>query len=175
MWLLNYAGNADAGDKHNSYMASANRTVSHILSFMRSSPTWAYHGGSRSWGDVGNNGKWMTTFGTNANFETRANFHYRSGLNSIPLLEWYRRNPDDFNSNMILEIGLGAQAGTIVNIDPDTGASSMGLHMLPHIMEYDPHSGDFGLGFFGHALQVIRLLSIFDGNVYIIITKKVCL
>mgnify|MGYP004274824279 CR=1 FL=1 len=30
----------------------AKKTVDHILSYMRSSPTWAYHGGSRSWGDV---------------------------------------------------------------------------------------------------------------------------
>ena len=47
VWLLKYAGDAHAGDPHNSYTASANRTVNHILSFMRSSPTWTYHGGSR--------------------------------------------------------------------------------------------------------------------------------
>eukprot|EP00965_Chrysotila_dentata_P091496 3021231-Pleurochrysis_carterae.AAC.1 len=33
----------------------AKQTVDHILSYMRNSPTWAYHGGARSWGDVGNN------------------------------------------------------------------------------------------------------------------------
>merc|ERR1712039_117190 len=33
------------------------------------------------------------------------------------------------------------------------GAPSMMLHMLPHILDYDPHSGDFGLGFFGHTLE----------------------
>ena len=54
---------------------------------MRSSPTWAYHGGSRSWGDIGNNGKYLATFGTGA--ADRGNFHYRSGLNMIPLIEWY--------------------------------------------------------------------------------------
>ena len=108
---------------------------------------------SKSWGDVGNNGKWMPSFGTTANFETRCNFHYRAGLNSIPLLEWFRTHPDDYNAIMLLEIGLGAQAGTLANIDPETGATSMGLHMLPHILDYDPHSGDYGLGFFGHAIQ----------------------
>ena len=29
----------------------------------------------------------------------------------------------------------------------------MMLHMEPHIMQFDPHSGDFGLGFFGNTLQ----------------------
>lgn len=58
----------------------------------------------------------MTTSGTTANFETRANFHYRAGLNSIALLEWYRRHPDDYHASMILEIGLGAQAGMINSI-----------------------------------------------------------
>ena len=34
-------------------MTAAKRTVDHILSYMRSSPTWAYNGGARSWGDAG--------------------------------------------------------------------------------------------------------------------------
>ena len=43
---------------------AAKLTVDHVLSYMRSSPTWPYHGGARSWGDVGNNGKYLATFGT---------------------------------------------------------------------------------------------------------------
>ena len=70
---------------------TAKKTVDHILSYMRSSPTWAYHGGARSWGDVGNNGKWMVTFGTGAN--DRGQMHYRSGLNMIPLAEWCAADP----------------------------------------------------------------------------------
>ena len=143
MWLMYFA------DEDEAYAGLANRTIAHVLSYMRSSPTWAYHGGSRSWGDLGNNGKWMVSCGTAANFETRGNFHYRAGLNSIPLLEWYRRNPDEL---FVLEVGLGANAGTLMNID-ERGAPSMMLHMLPHVMEYDPRSGDYGLGFFGHALE----------------------
>ena len=53
MWNL-YFGNETA----------AKLTVDHVLSYMRSSPTWPYHGGARSWGDVGNNGKYLATFGT---------------------------------------------------------------------------------------------------------------
>lgn len=61
---------------------------------MRDSATWAYHGGGRSWGDVGNNGKYLATFGTGS--QDRGQMHYRAGLNMIPLLEWYRKHPDDF-------------------------------------------------------------------------------
>eukprot|EP01084_Bolivina_argentea_P028655 53226_1 len=148
VWLMYFAnGTYQSND---TYMLAAKKTVDHVLSYMKSSGTWAYHGGSRSWGDLGNNGKWMVSSGTACNFETRGNMHYRSGLNMIPLIEWYRSNPDDF---FLLEISMGAQAGQLVNIEPGSGAPSMMLHMLPHILDYDPHSGDFGLGFFGHTLE----------------------
>ena len=45
-------------------LTAAKRTVDHILSYMRSSPTWPYNGGARSWGDAGNNAKWLPSFGT---------------------------------------------------------------------------------------------------------------
>lgn len=51
-----------------------------------------------------------------------------------------------------MEIALGAQAGTLTSINED-GAPSMMLHMLPHVLDFDPHSGDYGLGFFGHTIQ----------------------
>eukprot|EP01052_Picozoa_sp_SAG31_P044443 SAG31_NODE_7747_length_1605_cov_1.277556_2_plen_289_part_00 len=141
VWLLYFA------NKTNGMAAAAKETVDHVLSYMRSSATWAYNGGSRSWGDLGNNGKWQVTAG--ADFETRGNFHYRSGLNSIPLLEWYRINPDDF---FLAEVALGAHAGQMNNID-ETGAPGMMMHMEPHILAFDPHSGDFGLGFFGCSVE----------------------
>jgi hypothetical protein len=91
----------------------------------------------------------MVSSGTHSNFETRGNMHYRTGLNMIPLIEWYRANPDDF---FLLEVAMGAQAGQLTNID-ERGAPSMMLHMLPHVLDFDPRSGDFGLGFFGHTLE----------------------
>jgi hypothetical protein len=45
-----------------------------------------------------------------ANYGTRGNFHYRSGLNAIPLIEWFIRNPDDV---FLLEPALGAVAGQV--------------------------------------------------------------
>jgi len=127
----------------------AKKTVDHILSYMRSSPTWAFHGGSRSWGDIGNNGKYLATFGTGA--ADRGNMHYRSGLNMIPLIEWYRLHPEE--GLLLLEISMGAITGQMVNIDPITGATSMMYHASPHMLAFDPHSGDYGLGFFGNALE----------------------
>ena len=39
------------------------------------------------------------------------------------------------------------------NID-ETGAPSMMFHSFPFVNEYDPRSGDYGLGFFGHSMEV---------------------
>lgn len=66
---------------------AAKATVDHILSYMRSIPSWAYNGGARA-ADSGNNGKFMAAQGTGK--PDRGQMHYRSGLNMIPLLEWYR-------------------------------------------------------------------------------------
>ena len=107
----------------------AKMTVDHVLSYMRNSPTWAYHGGARSWGDIGNNGKYLATFGTGA--QDRGLMHYRSGLNMIPLIEWYRQHPDD---HFALEVAMGALTGQMANIDKD-GAPSMMFHAVtppPH-------------------------------------------
>ena len=29
----------------------------------------------------------------------------------------------------------------------------MMFHAVPHLLDFDPHSGDYGLGFFGNALE----------------------
>ena len=47
---------------------------------------------------------------------------------------------------------MGAITGQMTNIDRD-GATSMMWHAVPHAMDFDPHSGDYGLGFFGNALE----------------------
>ena len=102
-----------------------------------------------SLGDIGNNGKYLATFGTSV--ADRGNMHYRSGLNMIPLIEWYRRHPEE--GTFLLEVAMGAISGQMANIDPRTGATSMMMHMVAHSLAYDPHSGDYGLGFFGNALE----------------------
>jgi len=126
------------------YTASAERTLDSILGYMRHLPNWAWHGGARSMGDLGNNGKWFVNRGVE-----RVLMHYRSGLNMIPLIEAYRANPDDI---FLLEIAMGSLGGQMTNID-DQGATSMGFHSYPFVLEHDPYSGDYGLGFFGNTLE----------------------
>eukprot|EP00039_Didymoeca_costata_P004368 m.72838 g.72838 ORF g.72838 m.72838 type:complete len:1030 (+) comp12363_c0_seq3:71-3160(+) len=144
VWLTYFSNDT------NLWNVTALRTVNHILSYMRSSSTWSYHGGARSGGDL-DAGKWLPTVGTVSRFETRGNFHYRSCLNMIPIIEWYRAHPDD---HFLLEISMGAITGTMSNIHNESGAPGKFYHMLPYILDHDPRSGDFGLGFFGLTLEV---------------------
>lgn len=121
------------------------RAVSSILAFMPSTPNFAYHGSAGGWGDFSNNGKWMVRGGWE-----REGGHYRAGLNSIPLAERYRSHPDEL---YLLETALGGITGVLANID-SAGAPSMAFHLYPFMLQYDPYSGDHGLGFFGHAMNV---------------------
>jgi hypothetical protein len=135
VWLL-YFGYDDA----------AARTVDHVLQYMRPLPNWAYNGGAQA-GDVANGGKWLVTAGTGRGDEGK--MHYRAGLNQVPLVEWYRRHPDDLHT---LQIAVGAMSGQLGSIDA-TGAPAIYFHAFPHVMEWDAYSGDFGLGFFGSSLE----------------------
>jgi len=121
------------------------RAVNSILAYMPSTPNFAYHGSAAGWGDFSNNGKWMIEGGWE-----REGGHYRAGLNSIPLIERYRSHPDEL---YLLEVAMGGITGVLGNIDA-TGAPSMAFHLYPFVLAYDPRSGDHGLGFFGHALNV---------------------
>ena len=112
--------------------------------YMTSVPTWAYHGAAYGMGDFSNNAKWMVTGGWE-----REGGHYRAGLNSIPVIEQYRRHPDDF---YLLQVGVAGISAPLPNIDA-SGAPSMAFHTHPFIMQHDPNSGDHGLGYFGSALN----------------------
>lgn len=121
------------------------RAVNSILAYMPSTPNFAYHGSAGGWGDFSNNGKWMVRGG----WEREGN-HYRAGLNSIPLAERFRSHPDEL---YLLECAMGGITGVLGTIDAD-GAPSMAFHTYPFMLEYDPHTGDSGLGFFGHSMNV---------------------
>lgn len=121
------------------------RAVDAILAYDPWSATWAYHGSAGGWGDFSNNAKWMVEGGWE-----REGGHYRAGLNAIPLVERFRAHPDDL---FLLEVAMGGMTGVLANIDAD-GAPSMGYHCYPFIQEHDPYSGDYGLAFFGSALNI---------------------
>lgn len=120
------------------------RTVDSILGYTGAPPTFAFSGSSYGMCDFSNNAKWMVTGGCE-----REGGHYRSGLNSIPVIERYRRNPDDFT---LLQIGIAGVMSCLPNIDA-SGAPSMAFHTHPFIHEHDPNSGDHGLAFYGHSLN----------------------
>jgi hypothetical protein len=79
----------------------------------------------------------------------RGLMHYRAGLNMIPMAEAYRADPDD---HLLLRVAMGAMTGQMANVNA-SGAPSMMFHSFPFVNDYNPYSGDFGLGFFGHSLQ----------------------
>jgi len=135
--------NASSADPHKGSLQK--RAVDSILAYMPSTPNFGYHGSAGGWGDFSNNGKWMVRGGWE-----REGGHYRAGLNSIPLAERYRSHPDEL---FLLEVAMGGITGVLGNIDAD-GAPSMAFHLYPFMLEYDPHTGDHGLGFFGHAMNV---------------------
>ncbi len=145
VWLSYFANATNSG-----YLAAANRTLEAILGYMRHLPNAWWHGGGRSGGDLGNNGKWYVNRGGERLLQ-----HYRAGLNAIPLIEAFRSNPDDV---FLLHTAMGAMTGGYGSILPAShptspGAVSMGFHTVPFGLEYDPRSGDFGLGFFGVTLE----------------------
>ena len=53
----------------------------------------------------------------------------------------------------LLRLAVAGITNCLPNIDAD-GAPSMAFHLYPFMLEYDPYSGDHGLGFFGHAMNV---------------------
>ena len=144
VWLTYFAA------PNNTYAESANRTLEAILGYMRHLPNAWWHAGGRSGGDLGNNGKWFVNRGGERLLQ-----HYRAGLNAIPIIEAFRANPDDA---FLLYVAMGALTGAYGSILPAShptspGAVSMGFHTVPFALEYDPRSGDFGLGFFGVSLE----------------------
>ena len=132
------------------YTSLAHDTMLSVRSYMRRFPSYLYNGAARSYGDLGNNGKWFVNKGV-----SRGSFHYRAGLNAIVTSEAYRHDPSDVS---LLELSSGAWAGNVLGIDSESGAAGMMLHSVPFVLDHDPRSGDFGLGFFGHFAEAASYL-----------------
>ena len=122
------------------YQPQADVTKQVILAYDPAIPSWGYNGNARRYWDFLYGGKYPRI--------ERQIHHYGSTLNAVPLFDAYRADPVDLR---LLRIAYGGMMGGITNIDRD-GFSSAAFHSAPDMMRWDPYSGDYGMGFYGHAI-----------------------
>jgi hypothetical protein len=123
------------------YDDKAKVTLDAILAYMPVVPHWAYNGNARRY--------WDFLYGGKLQRVERMIHHYGSGLNAIPVLMAYRKNPDNF---YLLRTGYGGLMGSISNITKD-GFAPAAFHAYPSTLKNDGISGDYGSGFFGYAVN----------------------
>jgi len=114
-------------------------TIDAITGYMPAIPHWGYNGNARRYWDFLYGGKYPRL--------ERQLHHYGSGVNAIPVLDSYRRHPEDL---YLLRIGYGGNMGALTGIDQE-GFASAAFHSYPDRMAFDPYSGDYGPNFFGHV------------------------
>ncbi|TGX56232.1 hypothetical protein E5A73_03865 [Sphingomonas gei] len=128
------------------YQPQADVTREVILGYDPTIPSWGYNGNARRYWDFLYGGKYSRI--------ERQIHHYGSALNAVPLFDAYRQNPKDLH---LLRVAYGGLMGGITNID-QAGFSSAAFHAWPDMMKWDPLSGDYGMGFYGHALTAATYL-----------------
>jgi len=116
-------------------------TLNAILGYMPTVPHWGYNGSARRYWDFQYAGKLRRL--------ERQLHHYGSGLNAIPVLTEFRDHPDDL---YLLRVGYGGLMGAIANVTEE-GFGPSGFHAYPSTLRIDGYSGDYGPGFFGHAIN----------------------
>ncbi|HKP68005.1 MAG TPA: DUF5695 domain-containing protein, partial [Pyrinomonadaceae bacterium] len=97
--------------------------------------------------------------------------HYGSGLNAIPVLSEYRSHPDD---EYLLRVGYAGGSAALTNIDRE-GFASAAFHSYPDTLRWDAYSGDYGMNFFGYAINAATYIAdmkdfgwqAFGGNIII--------
>ena len=128
------------------YQPQADTTREAILGYDPTIPSWGYNGNVRRYWDFLYGGKYPRI--------ERQIHHYGSALNAVPLFDAYRANPADTH---LLRVAYGGMMGGITNIDRD-GFGSAAFHSWPDRMAWDPYTGDYGMGFFGHAYAAATYL-----------------
>ncbi|HSM61922.1 MAG TPA: DUF5695 domain-containing protein, partial [Longimicrobiales bacterium] len=116
-------------------------TLNAILGYMPTLPHWGYNGSARRYWDFLYAGKLRRL--------ERQLHHYGSGLNAIPVLTEYRDHPHDLH---LLRVGYGGVLGAIANVTRE-GFGASAFHAFPGTLRIDGYSGDYGMGFFGHAVN----------------------
>jgi len=129
------------------YNDKAKITLDAILAYMPTMPHWAYNGNARRY--------WDFLYGGKLSRVERQIHHYGSALNAIPVLEQFRKTPDDFH---LLKVGYGGLLGGISNITED-GFGSAAFHSYPETLRIDYLSGDYGSGFFGYAVNTATFIT----------------
>ena len=135
-----------AWTKYFGYNDKADVTLHAILGYDPAIPSWGYNGSARRY--------WDFVYGGKLTRLERQLHHYGSGINAIPLLSAYRDHPDNL---YLLRIGYGGTMGELSNIDQD-GFASAAFHSFPDTLAFDAYSGDYGSGFFGHAMNTATYL-----------------
>jgi hypothetical protein len=128
-----------AWTKYFGFNDKADVTLHAIEGYDPAIPSWGYNGSARRY--------WDFVYGGKVQRLERQLHHYGSGINAIPLLSAYREHPDNL---YLLRVGYGGTMGELSNIDQD-GFGSAAFHSFPDKMAFDPYSGDYGSGFWGHA------------------------
>jgi len=128
------------------YQKQADETREVILAYDPTVPSWGYNGNARRY--------WDFLYGGKVSRIERQIHHYGSTLNAVPLFDAYRADPADFH---LLRVAYGGLMGGITNIDQE-GFSSAAFHSAPDMMSWDAYSGDYGMGFFGHAYAAATYL-----------------
>jgi len=128
------------------HQPQADVTREAILGYDPTIPSWGYNGNARRYWDFLYGGKYPRI--------ERQIHHYGSTLNAIPLFDAYRANPADMH---LLRVAYGGLMGGITNIDQH-GFGSAAFHSWPDMMKWDPYTGDYGMGFFGHAYAAATYL-----------------
>ncbi|WP_286773249.1 MULTISPECIES: DUF5695 domain-containing protein [unclassified Sphingomonas] len=132
--------------RHFGWQPQADATREVILGYDPAIPSWGYNGNARRYWDFLYGGKYPRV--------ERQIHHYGSALNAVPLFDAFRRDPADLH---LLRVAYGGMMGGITNIDQQ-GFSSAAFHSWPDMMKWDPYSGDYGMGFFGHAYAAATYL-----------------
>ena len=126
--------------------AKAALTREVILGYDPLIPHWGYNGSARRY--------WDFLFAGKTQRIERQLHHYGSSLNALPLFDSYRRDPSDFH---LLRVAYGGLMGVTTNIDQE-GFGACAFHSWPDMMRFDAYSGDYGMGFFGHAFAAASYL-----------------
>ncbi|WP_260928111.1 DUF5695 domain-containing protein [Novosphingobium sp. 9] len=128
------------------HIPQADETRDVILAYDPTIPSWGYNGNARRY--------WDFLYGGKVARIERQIHHYGSALNAVPLFEAYRAKPTDLH---LLRAAYGGFMGGITNIDQQ-GFGSAAFHSWPDMMKWDAYTGDYGMGYYGHAYAAATYL-----------------